>query len=250
MLQRLLELGAGLAIYSGHAEDVREQDINAQVMPPEMFERLTETIRKDGRLESLPFGVLRAAKTDGRDQIELISGHHRLRAARTAGVVDLHFVVDERELSRSAVVAKQLAHNKIHGDSDPATLKRLFDEITALDDIVESYIRPDDFDGIKQLNASQIPEVKVALEYRKVSFVFLQADLVRMEAIEEAAKDVLKGTDLVGVCSLELFERFRTVALKLGNAKEVRSMGALVTLMCDIVDEHLAKAESGDGAQA
>lgn len=248
MLTRLLELGQGLAIYSGHAEDVQEQDVNAQVMSPEMFERLTETIRRDKRLEVLPFGVLRQAATDGRDIIELISGHHRIRAARTAAVVDLHFIVDERDLDRSAVVAKQLSHNKIHGSSDPQVLKRLFDEISSVEGQLESYIKPEDFDGIKQLSAAAMPEISVPMDYRRISFVFLGSDLTNLERLERISRELPKKSDMVGVCDLAVFERFRETALRLSGAKDVRSTGALVTMMCDIVVEHLDEAERGKAA--
>lgn len=250
MLVRLIELGGDLVLYRADAEDVEEQDINAQVMPPEMFERLTETIKRDGRLESLPFGVLRKAQTDGRQKIELVSGHHRLRASRSAGVNTLHFLVDERDLTRSQVVAKQLAHNAIAGESDPMVLKRLYEEIQSVDDILEAFVKPEDFDGVRQLDVANLPKIGVAIEYRKISFVFLPNDAQRMKAIESAAQEIPKGTATVGVVDLAVFERFRKMALALGSAKEIRSMGALVAMMCDIVEAQLQEEAPKDANAA
>ena len=85
---RLAEAGDNLEIWRVPYTAIREQDLNARVMPPEMLERLTETIRRENRLESLPFGVLREK------HIELISGHHRLRAAVSAGVTEIVMLVD------------------------------------------------------------------------------------------------------------------------------------------------------------
>jgi hypothetical protein len=249
-LERLIEIGGGLAIYTADMGDIVEQDINAQVMPPEMFERLTETIKRDGRLEQLPYGCLRKAPTDGRVQIELISGHHRKRAAHTAGLSKLHYLVDERELSRDQIIAKQLAHNKIHGASDPQVLKQLFEEIASVEGQLESYIRPEDFDGIKQLEVASFAAVEVPIDYRRVSFVLLAPDLASVERLEAIAKEMPRASDVVLVGDLAGFARFREAALKLSKAKDVRSMGSLVTMMADITLAHLEaeQAASGDGA--
>lgn len=74
--EKCLELGNGLEIWKVNIEDLKEQDVNARYMKAEMFERLTENIKGDGRLESLPFCAL----TD--KGIEIVSGHHRIRAVR------------------------------------------------------------------------------------------------------------------------------------------------------------------------
>jgi hypothetical protein len=249
VLTRLLDLGKGLAIYSGHIDDVREQDVNAQVMPPEMLERLTQTVKRDQRIEALPLTVLRKAATDGRPQLEMISGHHRLRAARTAGLTELHFIVDETDLDRSQVVAKQLAHNRIHGESDQATVKRLFDEIQSVEDMLDTYIRPEDFDGVKQLSAAGIPKIGVEIKHRRISFMFLDRNVERLTSLNDIAKELHKDTHLVGVVDLELFERFRKAVLELGTAKHVRSMGALVTMMVEMLEDriHEPPEEGGDG---
>ena len=78
--QRVMELGNGLELWKVHPSSLREQDVNARAMPKAMFERLAQTIGRDKRLESLPL----CAKTDR--GIEIISGHHRTRAATSAGV--------------------------------------------------------------------------------------------------------------------------------------------------------------------
>jgi hypothetical protein len=73
--QRILELGSGLELWKVHSSSLREQDVNARSMPKAMFERLSQTIAHDKRLESLAL----CAKTE--KGLEIISGHHRTRAA-------------------------------------------------------------------------------------------------------------------------------------------------------------------------
>src|SRR5947208_13128639 len=75
--QRILELGNGLELWKVHPSTLREQDVNARSMPKAMFERLAQTIGRDKRLESLPL----CARTE--KGLEIISGHHGTRAAKT-----------------------------------------------------------------------------------------------------------------------------------------------------------------------
>src|SRR6266481_3076859 len=86
--QRILELGNGLELWKVHPSTLREQDVNARSMPKAMFERLAQTIARDKRLESLPL----CAKTER--GLELVSGHHRARAATAAGISEMFVLVD------------------------------------------------------------------------------------------------------------------------------------------------------------
>ena len=89
---------------------------------------LADTIRKEQRLESLPLTVKR------KNFFEVMSGHHRTRAVRMAGLTELYVLADTRNLTRSQVVAKQIAHNRIAGSDDRETLATLFKEISRIDD--------------------------------------------------------------------------------------------------------------------
>src|SRR6266702_1360750 len=77
--QKVLDLGNGLELWKVPPFALREQDVNARSMPKAMFERLAQTIGRDKRLESLPL----CARTE--KGLEIISGHHRTRAATAAG---------------------------------------------------------------------------------------------------------------------------------------------------------------------
>src|SRR5262249_25601288 len=117
--QRVLELGSGLELWRVPPSALREQDVNARSMPKAMFERLAQTIGGDKRLESLPL----CAKTER--GLELISGHHRTRAATAAGLTEMFTLVDVTGLSRSQIAAKQLAHNAIEGTDNEQLLAEI-----------------------------------------------------------------------------------------------------------------------------
>lgn len=237
MAERIAEVGKNLAVYKVHVDELREQDVNARIQPPEMFERLTDTIRKEGRLEALPLVCNRG------NFFEMISGHHRLRAARQAGLVEIFVLADERKLSRSQIVAKQLAHNSISGKDDHQTLKKLYDEIASVEDQLESFISPDDFNDVKQLEPAKATDIQIAFPYRQLTMVFMPDTMEAIDRLEAWAKKVPQHADCVGVVNHELFERFRKAVLDLGKVKDVRSMGVLMSLMVEIVEKHLEDAQ-------
>ncbi|RLC43118.1 MAG: chromosome partitioning protein ParB, partial [Candidatus Coatesbacteria bacterium] len=122
-MEKLLEIHKDIWIARAKINELREQDINPNTMPKTMFDQLTINIKKRGTLESLPF----CAEVNGK--YEIISGHHRIRAARAAGMDEVYILLDTSGLSRDEIIAKQLAHNNINGTVDPDLTLRLFEQI-------------------------------------------------------------------------------------------------------------------------
>ena len=221
---------SNLEIWEIHLDDLKEQDRNAQTMPPEMLERLAANIKKEQRLESFPLAV-RRAKADGTVYFELVSGHHRTRAARMAGVNRIYVLADPRDLSRSKVVAKQLAHNSINGMSDADVLKQLFAEISDVEDMFESYIDPENLDIPVPDSDAGVFDIVIPHDWRSVTFTFLPK---QMDKFDELVAEVKARTDddgVVGVVDAELFERFKKALQKAGAAEDVRSTGTVVSEM-------------------
>lgn len=240
MAERLADVGNNLALFKVNVDEVKEQDVNARVMPPEMLERLTETVKQEGRLEQLPFTILRE------NGFEMVSGHHRLRAARAAGLTEIFVLADTRNLPRSKVVAKQVAHNRISGTDDKEILARLFAEIQSVEDLVESYLKPEDFDSIQQLEPSAVTDISLTLEWRQLSLVFLPNAMEKFEKLEEYARRIPKQTDAVGVVSTEIFEKFRNAILKIGRQENIRSVGAIMTRLVEIAEAHVAQEQPAE----
>ena len=118
-IEDIYDMGTGLWICKVPLDKVKEQDINARIMKKEMQDQLTANIKNRGQLESLPLLVLK----DG--VLEIISGHHRIKSARAAGLKTIIAIVDKSGLSRSKIAAKQLAHNAISGIDDQSTLREI-----------------------------------------------------------------------------------------------------------------------------
>ena len=133
-LQKILELGNGLELWKVHPSSLREQGTNARSMPKAMFERLSQTIGRDKRLESLPL----CARTE--KGLEIVSGHHRTRAATAVGLSELFTLVDVTGLTRSQIAAKQLAHNAIEGQDNHQLLAEIYRQIEDAESKLEAFV--------------------------------------------------------------------------------------------------------------
>lgn len=239
--ERLCAAGDNLEIWQVHYTHVREQDLNARVMPPEMLERLTENIRNEQRMESLPLGVLR----DG--YIELISGHHRVRAAVAAEVFEFPMLVDTRDLTASAVKAKQLAHNAIAGADDLDMLAQIVSQIDTIEHRLEAFVDLGE-DMQRALDESaRILTEEVVIKWPVLAIAFLPLQMERLEAVaERLAQQVPKDAGTVWLLPEEAAQRFSDTMNRLGRAQDIRTVGNIIGRMTEIVDEELDRAETAD----
>jgi hypothetical protein len=220
----------------------KEQDRNAQVLPPEMMERLSETIKRDKRLESIPF-VVKRTKGNGEVYFEIVSGHHRVRATRMAGVNEILVLADTTDMPRSKVVAKQIAHNSITGLADPAVLIEMFDEIDNLEDALEAFVDPAMLKESLLEEELPVEEVDIDEDWRTVMLAFLGNHLESFEGIIAR----LSGTeDMVGAIDMNQFELFQSSVARVSQRIRVHNIGAVIVAMCNMVNDQLDR-EHGRG---
>ena len=225
-----LALGENLEIWYTHIDNIYEQDRNAQVMPPEMLEALSKNIAKEKRLESLPFVVKRMK---GENVVfELISGHHRVRASRMAGVNYIYVLADTRDLNRSKIVAKQIAHNSISGKSDEQILKEMFKEIDDVNDMFESYINPEDLKIYTPDVAPKSEQVSLEFDFKTVSFVFLESQFDKFEEVVDVLPPDESEIDL---CPQSQYLKFKEVFEKTGKTCNIRSSGSIMAKIIDVM---------------
>ncbi|MDQ1018899.1 ParB/Srx family N-terminal domain-containing protein [Streptomyces afghaniensis] len=238
----VMQIGEDLYIRWVDVSSLREQDINAQVMQPRHFERLTGNIRKRGMVESLPY----CHQPNGEGPIEVISGHHRSRAARAAGLAQIPAIIDTRAMRRSEVIAKQIAHNELHGDPDKDVLAQLVSMIDNVDDLIATGLDEN------QLPTVEPDDTKLAIphgefDWRAATLMFLPH---QMEDFKEAVTAIASGTDLVGVAPVEMFEEFAAAVYAFGRCKDVRNFTTMIALLTDIarreVEEHAKQAAEQD----
>ena len=174
-------------------------------MSDAMMDRLTKTIARDSRLESLPLLAL----VDG--AVEIVSGHHRVRGAEGAGLDHYHALVDVTGLDRQQIIAKQLAHNAIAGYDDQDDLEFLLSQITDDEIRAEAYV-DDDNDGYGGIPIDDYDDTEDDPEYRYVTMAFLphQEDLFR-KVIDAADVDRLAEDSTLFLADIELANNWLTI---------------------------------------
>jgi len=220
-IETIADLGEGIIVARVAIENIREQDVNAQVMPPEMFRQLTENIGKRQALESLPFCALT-------DKVEMVSGHHRLRAAKEAGLKTIIILLDVSGLTRSQIVAKQIAHNAINGFSDKSTLMELAKMITDVDDMIESYIGKDLLkEQLETLDKLISPSM--LCEWKEIGFMWLPHQIKDLDKLV----NLCKSKAFLGASPIEEYNTFLETLMKYQKFSNIKNIGSAVHAMID-----------------
>ena len=224
----LISLGL-LPIDIVHPSDCLPQAKNARYFKPATFKQLVANVKKYGHLESTPL-VYR----DG-DKYRIISGHHRVQAAKEAGIEWILVFVDN-PASRDVVVAKQLAHNALEGKDDPVILAELFTEIAdinlKLETGLESELHNVDYSAIN-INL---------LSHKEVLFLFLPEDYVEVEkkidAIAEAS--TMKPSYDVHLAPLKDYDKFIKLIQKTKKAKNIKNNAVALAAIVDFVYNNMS----------
>lgn len=231
------DLGQGMWVMVLPIAALHEQDVNAQQMQPRHFDQLTANIAERQMIESLPYVYW----PDRQGVPEIVSGHHRTRAARAAGLTEIPCLVDTAPMSRSRLVAKQIAHNELSGSPDQKVLAQLVAMVDNVDDMLttgldESWLPGADADD------TQLRLPKGDFEFRTVVLAFLPH---QVEEFKRALDVIDKHAELVGLAPREDFERFARTELDFGIGRNIRSVATSLTILCEI-----AEAEIADGGRA
>lgn len=229
------DMSSGLVIAKVSINKVKEQDINARVMKDDMQDMLTANIKKRGQLESLPLLVLVGST------LEIISGHHRIKSARAAGLEEIIAIVDISGLSRSQIAAKQLAHNAISGFDDDNTLREICKMITDVDDMLESAL-PEEYFKNLEIEIERLATPSVEFDWKVVEFAFLPHQLKDLSLLTEK----LSHADCIGVASIEQFKPFIDALEKTQKFEDVRSVGTAIHMMINATLNSLGEKGYGD----
>lgn len=229
------DLGTGLFVAIIPVNELREQDINARIMEDTKFKRLVLNIKKRGTLESLPYCVF----TD--KDIEIVSGHHRVKASREAGLEKIPVLLDFSGLTRSQIAAKQLAHNAIAGVDDKDTLREIAKLITDVDDMLESSIDKEFF--AEQKNVFQkLSTMAIDIEWKTIEFLFLNHQLQDLKTLAEK----VSKSDFIGIADIEQFKPFVDALESTKKFGNVKAVGAAIHLMIKSCLEQLGENPMGE----
>jgi hypothetical protein len=233
----IAEVQPGLIVAWACVSDLKEQDKNAHLVNPVMFGQLTENIKKRGTLESVPFCAL----VNG--VMEIVSGHHRVRAAREASIKRIVILLDTTGLSRSSIAAKQLAHNFINGYDDKDLVQEIAKLITEVDDMIESYLEKTTIE-VQQIDIGSLLNPAMVIEWKEVSLLFLSAQFEKFKELVQA----IGKKDMVGVAETEKFKGFIDALGKYQKYSDIHSVGMAVDILTKKALEEVTGAEYSDEA--
>lgn len=223
-------------------DDVKEQDLNAQSMPKAMFDQLVNNLKNSGAPESLPLLV----KTD--KGLEIVSGHHRIRAMRTAGIENTLAIVYTR-LTPSQIRAKQLAHNSIHGTSDPDIVRRIWEQIDDVQARFEAFIDPAQFSDLKPVSFKPV-DVDMVNVAKTVMVVFLPTQKVDFDAVIEAIMPKTQ-VDAVYIAHRAVYDEWKKAFQRVRADMDIVNAPTALAEMARLALERLDQLadEDGDGRE-
>lgn len=233
-----MKIGDGLYIALADPSTLREQDINAQVMNPHLFDQLTENVKTRGQLESLPY----CYQYQGEGTIEIISGHHRVRAAVAAGLESIPILLDTQEMKRSEKVAKQIAHNQLSGEQDTDTLRTMLTMIDDIDDMITTGL-PDDLLPTPDSDDTALLVPSADFAWRTVTLMFLPEDL---EDLEAAVDQIDKNTSMVGLADREIYEKFSSALVRWAGEMNIHNMSTALHELVRVAEDDLARKAAED----
>lgn len=229
------QIGPELFVRMVDVSALKEQDINAQVMEERHFDRLTENIKIRGALESLPY----CHQPSGEGPVSIISGHHRSRAARTAGLGKIPVIVDTRDMDRSQVTAKQIAHNELHGQTDATVLQQLLLMIDSADDLLMTGLDEATLPTIEPDDTSLLVP-SADFDFRMMTLMFLPSHL---PSIMEAVKMIDTKTEVLGVANRDQFAEFSKAVIDYGKVRNVKNLATTVGVLIDLAERELADVD-------
>lgn len=223
-----------LAVISMQDAELLEK--NARYMTSDQFQTLVANIKRDGGLSSVPFCYLEGGK------YRVLSGNHRVMAAKEAGLESILVMYTDRPLTRQEQVAVQLSHNAIEGMDDPIILKELWAEI---DDVELKFYSGLDDKLLAQLDKVTIePLAEVNLDYRAASFVFLPNEFDRLQSILQEALSMVTGQD-VFLGRIEEFSRALDALEKVDASYNIHNSATALMIVLDVFEQHLTDLATG-----
>jgi len=214
-------------------------DKNARFMKNETYRNLVDNVKKDKALGSAPL-----CYREG-DVYSVLSGNHRVEAARDAGVGELLILyIDSKteKLQRQDQVAIQISHNSLVGEDDPLILRELWEEI---DDISLKY-----YSGLDDKLMGQMPKVdldaisEARLDYQVVTFIFFPEEVERLEEMIEKADGLFVKSRIYAAMKAD-YERFLRGLAKIMKSHDIRNMATAMTLLMDMFDRHQTDLADG-----
>ena len=207
---------------------------NARYMEEPTYRRLVENIKRDGGLTSAPFCV---QIDDKGERFKVISGNHRVQAARDAGINEILILYTDQPMTDSEMISRQLAHNAIEGKDDPVLLRELYDEINDVDWKEYTGLSEDQIRELEKLVNMTINPV--SMSYMAVTMLFVDSEAKHLqEVFESIQKDLAGRDDVVYQNRMEDYNRLIEAMQEVKSAYNIKNNAVALMLVLDVYERH------------
>ena len=185
------------------------QKKNARYFTPNTFKTLVENIKRENALESVPL-VHKVG-----DVYEIISGHHRVDAAKAAGLKEI-IVMVHRNLTHDEMRSKQLSHNALTGIDDKILLSELFNEIQSIEQRMATGLS----DEVGKISYESI-NFRVGT-FEELTIMFAPDDIAKYDdAMERLANDsFVKSSTTVRLAPMSCFDKLANLLRKIKKTEK------------------------------
>ncbi|MEU6594269.1 ParB N-terminal domain-containing protein [Streptomyces sp. NPDC046881] len=213
-------------------------EVNARYMRKEEFDRLVANVKRDGCLTSTPL-IYSGGEYEEEKEL-VLSGNHRTMAAIEAGVYEIDCMLIEEYQSPQQLIARQLSHNAIAGEDDPATLKQLYEQLDDVDWRAYSGLDDDQLKLLAEVSPEGLSEAN--LDFATVSLIFLPPEL---EAAREAFDQTRTGQNESWLAARADYEQTLETLASTHAAHKVGNVATALHAILAIVENHLTDLQAG-----
>tara|TARA_R110002020_G_scaffold240290_3_gene453050 strand:+ start:7793 stop:8530 length:738 start_codon:yes stop_codon:yes gene_type:complete len=206
------------------------QKVNARYFPAETMHRLTSNVKNSGHLESVPL----VYEEDGKDYI--ISGHHRVQAAKDAGLQNILVMVAQPE-DKDDIVSKQLAHNELTGIDDKTILSELFNSIKDISKKISTGLD----DSISKIDYTSL-NFRIG-EFKEFTVLFMPEDEgYTDEVMDEIAESInIKSKAAVRLTNVKYWDRFAKAIRTIKKCENIKSNGTAFIRMVELAEQMMER---------
>lgn len=215
-------------------KDCTPQERNARYFPADKMNQLISNVKQANALESVPL----CFEFEGKYKI--ISGHHRIDAAKAAGLPFILIMIAEPQ-SEDEIISKQLSHNELTGLDDKVVLAQLFNSIQDINQRLASGLS----DEVGKISYSSL-SFKIGT-FKELTILFIPPDIEFYDsAMEKFAETIeaVKPSSEFRVTSLEYYDMFAKALRKVKKAENIKSNGTAVIRMVELAMEKMNEMEA------
>lgn len=219
-------------------KDCIGQKKNARYFEVDKFNQLVSNIKGDGALESAPL-LYQNDELKAQGKYEIISGHHRVEAAKAGGIPYLIAFV-RSDINRDQLVSKQLSHNALTGKDDQQILKELFDSIDDIDLKLASGLQ-------NEIDKVQYESLNFRLgTYKSFLILFTPPDLDEFNRVVDL---MMESTDIrtdaeVRLASMDSHPEFVDKIQRIKKVENIKSNATALHRILMLAEEGLKNLES------